>query len=294
MDSPIVVDDQHTFSLQDILDDKAADPVGRLTRFVWFSRRVFARAAAKSRGAIPVEPDVMQLVRALARTPRRPVGPARRAVAGEGGVERSDLLAARWAALAGLSQDEAALASVVANEVGNDVDEAIIVCEATCRQAAAAKRSVFDQVVNVGRNAGYFARQSGRWCASLGQPRENHLAIARAVLHARDVGKWLISPNARRWVAGRVMDRGFQAGKPLAYNAVSLMEKWGREGWQIEGPFLQDDGETSLFDPYLFAPMEFVGPGKANVGRSVAIMFDGRARHGVKPRSPAVIRDAIV
>jgi D-alanyl-D-alanine dipeptidase len=190
-----------------------------------------------------------------------------------------------WCRLAGLSLDEGALARMVASEVGNLPPQYMIaVIEATINEAGSKNISVFQRITMQGlklkggvipKSAGFFGRRSGRWCSSIQDPTLQHLEAVRVVLITP---RPLVALDARRWVDGRTMDRGLQGGKKLAYNAVTIVQKWGAEGWEWIGPVFHSDGRTPLLDPYLLMMFRFVGPRKANIQSGVGAMIDGRRR----------------
>jgi hypothetical protein len=243
--------------------------------------------AQPSPGVIATVEQYRSLERILDRiraAPKTYIKPRTRRVVVDG-YERTDPRGDVWCQQAGLTLDEGALARMVASEVGTKPPQYMIaVIEATMNQARAKKISAFQQITMQGlklkggvipKSAGYFGRQSGRWCASIQDPTLQHLEAVRAVLSAPES---LVARDGRRWVDGKVMDSGHQAGKRLKNNAVTIVEKWGAEGWEWIGPVYGPDGQTLLLDPYRLMVFRLAGRGKADIRRGVEAMREGRLR----------------
>ena len=173
---------------------------------------------------------------------------------------------------------------MIASEVGTKPPQYMLaVAEGTINEARAKNITVFQRVTMQGlkvrgrpaKSGSYFGRQSGRWCASIQDPTQKHLRAARFALAAAAP---LIARDARRWIDGKVMDGSVQAGKKLRYNAVTIVEKWGNEGWEWIGPVYAADRSTPLLDPYRLMLLRFAGRGRANVQRGIEAMLDGRRR----------------
>ena len=204
------------------------------------------------------------------------------------GYERTEPRGDLWCHQAGLTLDEGALARMVASEVGTKPPQYMVaVIEATMNQARTKKISAFQQITMQGltlkggvtpKSAGYFGRQSGRWCASIQDPTLQHLEVVRVALSAPEP---LVTRDGRRWVDGKVMDGGRQAGKRLKNNAVTIVEKWGAEGWEWIGPVYAPDGQTPLLDPYRLMVLRYAGRGKADIRRGVEAMREGRRRWNI-------------
>jgi hypothetical protein len=201
-----------------------------------------------------------------------------------------------WAAAAGLDGDESGMAWALASEADR-VDlypqYALAIGEAIWNDAQAnTGGSVHRRVTMAGVRLkggkrppaeGHYGRQSGRWCSSWQRPTERHVVAARAVLGAMRESSPLIGHGGRRWIDGRVMDRGFQAGKRLRHDAEGIVRAWGAEGWQWVGPILDGRGEL-LLDPYVLCLFRFVGRGAADIERGVEMVRDGRRRWRISPR----------
>ncbi len=81
--------------------------------------------------------------------------------------------------------------------------------------------------------AGFFGRQSGRWCSSWAVPSFKTVVAARAALAGEGVE---LALGARRWVDGHVQDGGWQAGKRLSSDAETVVRSRYEEGWKWIGP----------------------------------------------------------
>lgn len=239
---------------------------------------------------LEANPSILSLLDRIRAAPKTYISPRtntkRRIVDGYERVEpRGDI----WCRQAGLNLDEGALARMVASEAGRMPPQYMLaVIEATLNEARAKNISAFQRITMQGiklrggamaKSAGYFGRQSGRWCASIQDPTFQHLEAVRVALSA---SARLVTRDGRRWVDGKVMDGGLQAEKKLKYNAVTIVEKWGAEGWEWIGPVYEPDGQTLLIDPYRLMVFRFVGRGKANIRLGVEAMREGRRRWKVK------------
>jgi hypothetical protein len=199
-----------------------------------------------------------------------------------------------WAPLAypeeTLPCDIAALAAVAVSEapdIAKYPQYALAILEAVSNAADRARISLDQRVTMRGvklakgrhaPNAGHFARQRGRWCASLQWPTGRHVEAARLVSNRRARG---LSPifghGAERWVDLRVMDKGTQAGRPLAYDAAGIVSRWGADGWEVAPPTVVA-GEV-VIDPYVLAL--FRRSSKPDVARGMRVVADGRKRWGI-------------
>ena len=270
--------------------DGIDDRIGSLSALERFRQFMNSITAGIPKLPLPVPPErqaqVEPLLARIKATPNKWILPrTKRAVVD--GYERAEPRADEWCRLAGVSKDEGALARMIASETGSLPPQYLLaVAEAVINESKVKNITPFQRITMEGivlkggkpaKSAGYFGRQSGRWCASIGDCTQRHLEAARVALS--DHPK--VARDARRWVDGKVMDRGLQGGKPLAYNAVTLVEKWGREGWEWIGHVYESDGMTLLFDPYILMLFRFVGK-NANIERAVLAMKDGRRRWNVE------------
>ncbi len=239
----------------------------------------------------PVAPpvDLARIITDLKKVPKTVVSPKTRKVE-VNGYERCEPKGEEWCSKAGLTMDQGALARMVASEVGRlPVQYMIGVVECVLNECKTKGITPFQRITmdgirirggKVAKSAGYFGRQSGRWCASIVDPTRQHAEVAKTVL-SHSTSKRLVARDGRRWVDGKVMDHGRQNGKPLTYNAVTLVEKWGKEGWEWIGQVYEADGKTLLIDPYILMMFRHVGKG-ANIKAGVDAMLDGRRRWRVK------------
>jgi len=81
--------------------------------------------------------------------------------------------------------------------------------------------------------AGYFGRQSGRWCSSWQPPTLRTVEAAKLALGGAGID---LACGARRWVDGHVQDSGWQAGKRLDNDAEGIVRSRYEEGWRWVGP----------------------------------------------------------
>jgi len=196
------------------------------------------------------------------------------------------------AAVAGLggTEDSYTLARVIASEAGNLAMIAqLCIADAVLNECAAAKVSVLHKVTTPGAayplaNAGYYGEQRTRWCASRVDPKEAHHEVAKVALGNRALA---ITRGARRWISCKVQDGGSQNGKPLAYDAVGIVKKWGGEGWEWIGDLFDPLG-VELFDPYSQCMFKLVGAGKANIDKGVAMV---EAHRKLRPKPAAPVPD---
>jgi hypothetical protein len=117
---------------------------------------------------------------------------------------------------------------------------------------------------------GHFARQRGRWCASLQQPTQRHVMLATLVL-AGAGGDWR---DARRWCDLGIMDRGMQAGRRLGGDAEWLIRRWYAGGLRWVGPIYRSDGQAWI-DPYKLCLFADEGP---DLDVALDMLADGRRR----------------
>jgi LAS superfamily LD-carboxypeptidase LdcB len=228
-----------------------------------------------------------QMLERIRSAPKEYIPPRTRRVVVDG-YERAEPRADEWCRQARLTLDQGALARMVASEVSTKPPQYMLaVVEATLNQVRAAGISAFEQITMEGltvrgkkpKSAGYFGRQTGRWCGSIQDPTLQHLEAVRVALAAPQP---LVARDGRRWVDGSVMDKGQQAGKKLRNNAVTIVQKWGAEGWEWIGPVYESDGRTLLLDPYLLMIFRKVERGKADIRQGVEAMIRGRRERNVK------------
>jgi hypothetical protein len=247
-----------------------------------------AQPSSRVIAAVEGDRSLGRILDRIRATPETHILPRTRRVVVDG-YERNEPRADVWCQKAGLTLGEGALARMVASEVGTKPPQYMIaVVEATMNEARAKNINAFERITMQGlklkggvtpKSAGYFGRQSGRWCASIQDPTLRHLEAVRVVQSAAGS---LVARDGRRWVDGKVMDSGRQAGKRLKNNAVTIVEKWGTEGWEWIGPVYEPHGQTLLLDPYRLMVFRLVGRGKADIRRGVEAMREGRRRWKVK------------
>jgi hypothetical protein len=175
----------------------------------------------------------------------------------------------------GLGMDVRVLAGVMASEAGSlPTTYRYAIGETVLNECRAKGYTTLRRVTGDGKKQGHFGEQSGRWCASSRNPTRADVAIAQAVVATYNLN---VTRGARRWVSLKVMDGGYQRGKPLAYNALSLLKKWGDEGWQWVGPIVDDRG-VELIDPWLQCHLALVGKGKVDHDRHERLVAYGRSK----------------
>jgi hypothetical protein len=209
-----------------------------------------------------------------------------------GGYERAEPSGTFWCVAAGLTTDDGAGARMIQSEAGSliargYVQYGVAVGLATCNEAyARAGRyepgSAFHLVTSDMRHehAGYFGRQSGRWCASLQDPTERALECWRVASQLHGDGMDFTA-GARRWDDGWTQDRLWKAGK-VNHDALGICRKWAAEGWEWVGPIFATDGKTPLIDPYRLMLFRYVGRRTAEVWRGEQAIKDGRSRWGMR------------
>lgn len=180
----------------------------------------------------------------------------------------------------GSSSDAYSLARLIASECGTQpTTYAWCVAEATRNSAEAAGISIFRRVTDPGAayplaNKGYFGEQRTRWASTKQDPKKWHHEVALAVLKNRTMN---LAKGARRWISCKVQDGGVQNGKPLSNDAKGVSTSWAKDGYQWVGPIFEPQTGEELVDPYLLCLFEFVGAGKADPARGLAMIDERRA-----------------
>ena len=170
-------------------------------------------------------------------------GPVNPVITDANGYDYRKLPAGAWAEGAGIELNASALAWCLASEapaVDRYPQYARAIAHAVINAAEAARISVHSRVTMAGvklkgggyaPHAGHYARQRGRWCASLVWPHEPHLIEAKRAL-ARTSAPY----EARLWADLRIMDKGWQGGRRLAYDAAGLVKRRWLGRWAWVGP----------------------------------------------------------
>jgi len=180
----------------------------------------------------------------------------------------------------GSSSDAYSLARLIASECGTQpLTYQWCVAEATRNSAQAAGISIFSRVTNPGAaypaaNKGYYGEQRTRWASTKQDPKVAHHEVALAVLSNPSMN---LAKGARRWISCKVQDGGVQNGRPLSNDAKGIQTSWAKDGYQWVGPIFEPQLGQELIDPYLLCLFEFVGQGKADPARGLA-MVDERRR----------------
>lgn len=274
---PDFIDEDHNG-----IDDRVERVLSLSWRLAEQLRARFAPAPARS---APERRDTLpELLERVRKAPGAYPGPGNPVIELHDGYQFRGVPLATWSRAAGVADDVAAGGWVAASEA-RDVRTypayGFAILEAATNAARAAGRTLAAQVtrdVTHAAAAGHFGRQSGRWCSTFQPPTARHLELARLALFARE--RPLLAADARRWIDPMVQDGGKQAGKPLAFDALGIVKKWGLEGWEWVGPVAGPDG-AAILDPYrLMLFRKLAAP--ANVARAVVAIIDGRARWRTK------------
>lgn len=275
--------------LPDEHDTRAPDGVSRWGAIVrWVHALTSARPAARLVAGTGT--DLRARMREIRASPWRLITP-RTVPAIVDGYERAEPDGVTWCNSVGLTCDDGAGARLVQSEVGDLLwrgysQYGIAVGLATINEArhryASISDGVFWTVTSDPRtkHKGYFGRQGGRWAASLENPTARALAAFRAAadMHARSED---FTRGARRWVDGYTQDRLYRK-KRVRFDALGIVEKWGREGWLWVGPIYDADGATPMIDPYRLMLFKFVGRGGVDIWPASQAVKDGRARWGTR------------
>lgn len=174
----------------------------------------------------------------------------------------------------GASQDEAALAALVASEVGSlPVQYLYAVAEVGINEAAARGISIATLLTGAPK-PGHCGEQRGRWASTSRQPSAKHLLAAR-LAHAGTASGF--TRGARKFFDPKVQDGGLQRGRPLSFDAIGIVRKWYGEGYKWVGPITVPFLGTMLIDPYRLFLMAKTGVSQEE---AEAAIQDGRRRWG--------------
>lgn len=260
------------------------------------------RSAVASRPTRVEHPDVLTanspgrfalaLERVRGSSSRLLRGPANPINRDPDGYEYRSIPGSAWAPMAALTQDQAAMAFCLASEapdVNRYPQYALAIGDAIMAESEAVglsphARITMDGVQLAGRRrakaAGHYGRQSGRWCASLRWPTLKHVTAAMAAM----AGPRLLVRDARRWADLRIMDRGYQAGKRLKHDALSLMRKRAIEGWEWIGPVVRPENGEQVLDPFVLCLWRWRGPGYVDAVPGLDMVAEGRRRWKIRSR----------
>lgn len=179
----------------------------------------------------------------------------------------------------GSSSDAYSLARLIASECGTQpLTYQWCVAEGTRNSSNAADISIFRRVTDPGAayptaNKGYYGEQRTRWASTKQDPKVAHHEVALAVLSNPTMN---LAKGARRWISCKVQDGGVQNGKPLPNDAKGIITSWSKDGYQWVGPIFEPQLGQELIDPYLLCLFEFVGAGKADPARGLAMVDERR------------------
>lgn len=209
-------------------------------------------------------------------------GPANPVARDASGYEYRLIPGRVWSTQAGLAPDISAMAWALASEAVSAErypQYARAIGHAIVNAARRANLSVHARVTNEGvrllggrrsPQAGHYGRQSGRWCASLQWPHYAHLNEARRVLDAPET-----EHPAELWADLRIMDKGWQGGKKLAYDAEGIVKRRWLGRWAWVGPL-------PGIDPYVLCLFRIRRPADV-LDDAMRMVSDGRRRWGFPP-----------
>jgi len=119
---------------------------------------------------------------------------------------------------------------------------------------------------------GHYGQQSGRWAATLRDPKVTDGVCAELALYQQTR---LLPTTADKFFDPRVMDNGWQDGRKLTRDAPRVIRDWGSEGYQWIGPVFA--GDVEVLDPYGLMCFERVR-GKPDLGPALEVVRLGRAK----------------
>lgn len=139
--------------------------------------------------------------------------------------------------LSGLDRNTYAAARCIASESSGPGEELLSIAECLRNEAKARNVEIYalltwETASSYAFTRGKYGEQHGRFASTRQQPTQRALRAAREAI----TGVSGLTNGARRWVSLRAMDGGKQGARDLTNDAVSIVQKWGAEGWRWIGP----------------------------------------------------------